>query len=316
MRIVIGYDDSPCAQDAILDLQRAGLPDDTQALLLAVWDAFPAPPATEPAADPAFTPAPVLRDVRRLRAFADQAVEQVRRTVMEQAAKLRDHFPTWTIDAEARADTPHWALVTKAAEWRADLIVVGSHGRSALGRMFLGSVSQQVLRHAPCSVRVGRCNAPGQPPRQQSVRLVLGIDGSVDSAAAASAVASRSWPAGTEVRVVGVLDSRVILNYLATPSLPDAEPRHDLIADAAIGLRASLNGVCDELQRSGLRATSIVLEGDPKKLLIEQAQDFAADCIIVGARGHTRLERLLLGSVSATIAARAHCSVEIVRASN
>jgi nucleotide-binding universal stress UspA family protein len=47
-------------------------------------------------------------------------------------------------------------ILDDAAEWHADLIVLGSHGRKGLGRFFLGSVSEAVARHAPCSVQIVR----------------------------------------------------------------------------------------------------------------------------------------------------------------
>jgi hypothetical protein len=52
--------------------------------------------------------------------------------------------------------TPAWELIDAANDWKADLVVVGSQGRSAIGRFFLGSVSQKVAEIANCSVRVVR----------------------------------------------------------------------------------------------------------------------------------------------------------------
>jgi nucleotide-binding universal stress UspA family protein len=57
-----------------------------------------------------------------------------------------------------------------------------------------------------------------------------------------------------------------------------------------------------------------VKDGEPKSLLIAEAESWGADCIFVGARGLGRVERFMLGSVSTAVAARAHCSVEVVRA--
>jgi nucleotide-binding universal stress UspA family protein len=71
--------------------------------------------------------------------------------------------------------------------------------------------------------------------------------------------------------------------------------------------------VADELRDAGLATTPAVTDGDPKHVLVAEAQRWGAHCIFLGARGHTRAERILLGSVSAAVAARAHCSVEIVR---
>ena len=68
------------------------------------------------------------------------------------------------------------------------------------------------------------------------------------------------------------------------------------------------------LRAKGLRAEPCVISGDPKHVLVNFAEDWRADCIFLGATGLTNsFERFLLGSVAAAVAARAHCSVEIVR---
>lgn len=127
------------------------------------------------------------------------------------AVRLRVNFPGWEITAEASVGSPSRELVRKADEWKLDLIVVGSHGRSAVERLLLGSVSQGVLTYARCSVRVarGRVEEPDTP-----VRIVVGVDGSPASAAAVREVASRRWPSKSEVRVIAV-------NDLLTPTLSD-----------------------------------------------------------------------------------------------
>jgi hypothetical protein len=84
-------------------------------------------------------------------------------------------FPGWEILAEAGIGSPGSEIIAKADEWRPDLIVVGSHGRTALGRMFFGSVSQRVINDARCSVRVarGRIVEPDVPARAHcSVEVV------------------------------------------------------------------------------------------------------------------------------------------------
>jgi nucleotide-binding universal stress UspA family protein len=54
-------------------------------------------------------------------------------------------------------------------------------------------------------------------------------------------------------------------------------------------------------------------KGNPKSVLVEEAESWGADCVFVGARGMRGVGHLLMGSVSAAVAARAHCSVEVVR---
>jgi hypothetical protein len=96
---------------------------------------------------------------------------------------------SWDVKSESGAASPATVIIEKADEWGADLIVVGSHGRTALGQFFFGSVSQKVLHEARRSVRVarGRIEEPGTP-----VRLIIGFDGSKGAEAAVEAVAARN----------------------------------------------------------------------------------------------------------------------------
>jgi nucleotide-binding universal stress UspA family protein len=71
----------------------------------------------------------------------------------------------------------------------------------------------------------------------------------------------------------------------------------------------------DTLNAKGLSATLHVHAGNPKDILVEEAERWNADCVFVGANAlGSRMERFLLGSTSAAVAARSHCSVEVVRA--
>lgn len=77
----------------------------------------------------------------------------------EQAAKdVREHFSGTAIDVSVQVErgAPDRVIIEAAKDWNADLIVVGSHGRGFWGRMMLGSISDSILHHAPCSVLVVR----------------------------------------------------------------------------------------------------------------------------------------------------------------
>jgi nucleotide-binding universal stress UspA family protein len=71
--------------------------------------------------------------------------------------------------------------------------------------------------------------------------------------------------------------------------------------------------LAQKLCSSALNAEVIVRKGNPKDELVDEANNWGADCIFVGARGMRGIERLLLGSVSSAVSARARCTVEIVR---
>ena len=71
------------------------------------------------------------------------------------------------------------------------------------------------------------------------------------------------------------------------------------------------------LQATGIKVTCKIRFGDPKRELCKAAEEWGADCIFVGSAGFSnRIERFVLGSISAAVAARAHCSVEVVRKSS
>jgi nucleotide-binding universal stress UspA family protein len=227
--------------------------------------------------------------------------------------RLQNNFPGWQVSVEAGADSPAWGVLKRSYDWKPDLIVVGSQGHSALGRLFLGSVSQKVLTEARSSVRVarGRVEVDESP-----VRIVLGVDGSPDAEIAVRAVSTRTWPAGSEVRVV-VVDDPVL-----PTSLGDVvPPLKEWIDEGNEGQRAwaqrVVDGAAHKLRGTELTVSSVVKEGDPKRVLVAEAEEWGADCIFVGSAGFSNVfERFLLGSVSAAVAARAHCSVEVVRARN
>jgi nucleotide-binding universal stress UspA family protein len=85
--------------------------------------------------------------------------------------------------------------------------------------------------------------------------------------------------------------------------------------DALAAARRHASNVVRRLTDVPLIATPHVEESEPKRLLLEEARRWKTDAIFVGAKGHSRLERFLLGSVSAAVAARAPCTVEVVRPS-
>ena len=311
MKILIGYDESGCAEAALDDLQKAGLPSEVEALVLSVTEvSLPPPPPSSYEILEQARAVHVPADIRRVYAKGSPAIQETQSLVERASARLRAIFPAWDITAEASVGSPVRELVRKADEWKPDLIVIGSHGRSAAERFLLGSVSQGVLTYAHCSVRVarGRVEEPDTP-----VRIIVGVDGSPASAAAVREVASRLWPIKSEVRVIAV-------NNLATPTFigqffpPVAKTIEESNQVDREWLEKILKNSSQQLRQSELKVLTEIREGDPKRELLEAAKEWGADSIFVGSIGFGNpFERFVLGSVSASVAARAHCSVEVVR---
>lgn len=314
MKILIGYDGSESADAAIDGLVRAGLPAKADVLIIAVteiWVPPPPPSALEivEEARQAHDPA----ELQRVHSHASKPVHQAQELGLHAKERLVALFPDWTIKVEGDYGTPASEIVRHADEWHPDLIVVGSHGRSALGRFVLGSVSQKVVTEARQSVRVGR---PQNTNAEKAPRLIIGIDGSAVSAAAVQAVCRRSWPANTEIRVV-IVDEPLTPTLLGIVVPPVRRWIDEINKDEVTWSQHLGETAVGKLQQAGLIAETLVREGDPKRVLVAEAEMWGADTIFVGSTGiGSRLGRFLLGSVSSAVAARAHCSVEILRSPN
>jgi nucleotide-binding universal stress UspA family protein len=160
-------------------------------------------------------------------------------------------------------------------------------------------------------VRIGRPSRLATEGADEPNRIIIGVDGSANAAAAVSAVAQRVWPTGSEFKVITAVDIPLWVELLLGSGAADStanNEEHNLSF-----ARPPVQSAVEELRGKNLVATPVIVEGDPKQLLVDEAKRWEADCIFLGAKGRGRLERLLLGSVSAAVAARAHCSVEVVR---
>jgi nucleotide-binding universal stress UspA family protein len=187
--------------------------------------------------------------------------------------------------------------------------MLGARGHSVFGgRLILGSVSQRVLYEAFCSVRIAR-----DPVRNivGPVRILIGVDRSEDSTAAVEAVCRRSWPKGSEVALLSVVDTVMAVNSAAEQSVV----KWIEVADEENWqqVREVFAPEAQKLRDAGLHVDVLVRRGSPADQILEEANTWGADCIFLGAKGTRGIERLMLGSVSSAVAARALCTVEVVR---
>lgn len=306
MKLLIACDGSDCSEAAINDLKYAGLPDVAEALVLSVGEAtLRLPEAAALAAVTGYR----FPDDPTVEAWNERQVSDVRAIATDAADRLATDFPKWRITTVEALGSPQSTIVNKAMNWKPDLVVVGSHGRSGLKQFTLGSVSRYVLRHSKCSVRIGHCR---HSHGTRGIRLLIGTDGSDHAMAAVRSVAARPWPSETQVRIISVVDSRpwLVMPLEIQPALNHPTMIEDRLRALA---RSAAEDASNELSRFNLSAMTKVGTGSPGGVLISEAQRWNADCIFVGDKGHNALERVLLGSVSTAVALRSPCSVEVVR---
>lgn len=181
-----------------------------------------------------------------------------------------------------------------------DLIVMGSHTRTELSRMFLGSVTAEVLRESPISVLV---TGPEDPPGLDGYRQVLApVDFSESSILAlrqASAIASGH---NASLVVIHVVEPPTIVPYVSMRG-----PMEDLRQRAAESLDSLLDSA--GLPHTPAPAQRVVIIGSSDREIVRCAREQGVDLIVMGARGLSGLSRLLVGSTTERVLRSAPCAV-------
>lgn len=295
MRVLLAYDGSNGAEAARELLGRLRLPAGTQ---IAVIAALESAPDLFGAPEIGVTPTGASDIERRI-------VKDLERELWNVAALLR--APERACETRVLRGRPASAIVDEARRWEADLIVIGSRGHGPLESLLLGSVSTEVVDHAPCPVLVAR--------HPVVHRLMLGVDGSDSAHRAVATVATWQLLHGVPATVVAVVEPLstwpVAVGGAFAPTVVDmgsgvAEEREHRV-------RLAVTEALDILRRAGMIAEGEVREGDAAEQLVKAAMEHAADLVVVGTRGLGTFGRLLLGSVARKVLLHTHASVLVVR---
>jgi nucleotide-binding universal stress UspA family protein len=191
----------------------------------------------------------------------------------------------------------------------ADLLVIGSHGRTGVGRMVLGSVAERVLRGARCPVLTIGAGATTTVPEAGFARVLAGLDFSAASRQALAAALPLLAP-----------DAHVSLFHVMEllPDLPDyghettaGGPRSldDYIAAYEEDSRVRLGEAATEARAAGVRVTIEVRRGRPHVELLRQASEAHADLLVLGTHGGGLVDRLFVGSTAQQVVRQAPCAV-------
>lgn len=313
MKLLVAYDGSACSEAALDDLVRAGLPESSQAHAISVAEVWLPIASNERTVNtPSLEIAGPSREPSRNKRveLSNKIVAEAEVLANHAKQRIQKMFPGWRATSEAIDGSPARAILKRAAETGVDLIIVGAHGRSAISHHSLGSISQKVLTEAKCCVRVARGRNEIDPA---PTRLIIGFDGSAGALTAVSAVAARSWSEWTEIRVVAATSETIppAIGRFVPPTDCKASQISNFERDSIEKLAArSLLA----LQAKNVTATLHLYSGNPKEIIVEEAKRWNADCIFLGANSFgSDADSFALGSTAAAVAARATCSVEIVR---
>lgn len=239
--------------------------------------------------------------------------EGPREKAARELAAFVQPFREWHVPIEQTIclGSPARDIEAAAAELPADLVVMGTHGRSGLARFVFGSVTERVMNHVACPVlAIGTHEtAPPQAPPYRRIlcptKLVPGSEHALDFALA---LAARS-------------DSRLEVLHVVESMPPGADGRHPfegapefeglrerMVAEADAELRAAipagLDNWCSVVRR--------VATGDAAPAIVEAARSGRADVIVMGVHASS-VERALFGSTIRRVVREAPCSVLVLR---
>ena len=146
------------------------------------------------------------------------------------------------------------------------------------------------------------------------MKILLAVDGSAYSDSAMEEILKRPWPPHSEIKVITAAEMPVPVGMGQWAILPD-----DLL-ELEKSVNAAAQKVLDNallklstVEDKTLKVSSELVQGPPGKAIVEEAERWGADLILMGSRGLGAWNRLLLGSVSTAVVHHAKCSIEVVR---
>ena len=292
-RILVGVDDSDVSSEAVAFAARLAHEHDGRLVLCHSVNWVPVVTQLV-SSSPTLNTRPIVDDLKQQgHTLLDRAVDAARRA---------------GIDAEPHAleGEPAHRLIEQAAESKCTLIVMGTHGRQGLERLFVGSTTEAVLRASTIPVLTIRpgMNRPSASGRCFE-RIVVAVDDSEPSDAALEAVCALPAEDRRHVVLYSIAGTALVVggHGYREAVMDDLRAQAERIVDAAE----------DKARSRGITAEGQVAEGSADEALIAAAQQEKADLIVLGSHGRRGIRRFFLGSVAESVVRRAPVPVLVIR---
>lgn len=171
---------------------------------------------------------------------------------------------------------PRVALISR--EW--DLVAIGARGFGVLKSIQLGSTADWLLREPTSPLLIARKPGP-------VTKILVAADGSAHASGAVETLISLPWLAGTTVRVIAVEDGQI-----------DAE--------------ATAESTGEKISAHGAEVETTIRRGNVTRSIMAEIEECSPDLVVMGARGHSGIRRLMVGSSTASVASGTDCSMLVV----
>ena len=205
----------------------------------------------------------------------------------------------------------HEAIVAQIGATHADLLVLGTHGRSGFQRLFLGSVTEKVIRKAPCPTLVVPpriADVPAGSPIQFR-RIVCPVDFSESSLEALAYAINLAQEADAQLTLLHVVEFLPVLSEAPMPPSDLSHIREGIAADA----RRKLQSLIPDSAHTYCTVETAVVEGRAYREILHQATERQADLIVMGVHGRHALDQFVFGSTTHHVIRASACPVLIVR---
>jgi nucleotide-binding universal stress UspA family protein len=207
-------------------------------------------------------------------------------------------------------------ILEKAQAMPADLLVMGTHGRSGFERLVLGSVTEKVLRKATCPVLTVPRGVPDVVPAPPAFfkRIVCAIDFSDCSMHALSYATALAQEADAHLTVVHVIELPTALPLEAHETVLAGPPSlRDYVTLAEADCRVRLQNAVPESVRTYCTVETALPSGKPYREILRIAEEQKADLLVIGIHGAGVVDRMLFGSTAQHLVRQASCPVLTLR---
>ena len=227
-----------------------------------------------------------------------QVFEKAEKEMREHLESTKSRASKEGIECEIvvhRGEEPFQDIVNDAARNQVDMIIMGTHGRTGLKRLMMGSVTAKVIGHAPCNILVVPLHA-----KVECRNILIATDGSRYSDAAASKAIGIAKRCGGSLIVISIAlsDKEIIL--------PEDDEEMMLAKD-------NVKKIVELAEKEGIKPEGLTAIGKPYEAIVQTAKQKHADLIVVGSHGITGLDRLLMGSVTERVIGHSESAVLVVR---
>jgi nucleotide-binding universal stress UspA family protein len=209
-----------------------------------------------------------------------QREERAEDVVSEAADRVREAGVS--VETSVETGFPHRAILDAVESTGADVVAMGTHGRTGVKRYLVGSVAEKVVRLSPVPVLTVRYGTDAVHPYEN---VLVPTDGSEAAEPAERWGVDLAAAFGAELRALSVVDE---------VRLPDGDVAQTLQNRA----RAAVDAVVDEATAAGVQARGDVTTGVVHRQILDYCESERSDLVVVGTHGRTGVEHFVLGSVA------------------